>query len=215
MDSRLEVLGKVDPVSTTSPSPSRPEQDADQQRPALTRGGAVSRADGSELFEMVYDELRALARSWFRHQPKHHTLQPTALVHEAFLRLADVAPERVKDRTHFLATAASAMRQILVDHARRRNAQKRGAGRSRVPLDGVTLSNGESELDLEVLHQSLEDLERLNPRQSRIVELRFFGGLTVAETALVLGIGERTVKLDWQFARAWLLNECQRRGHPE
>ncbi|MGE3164414.1 MAG: sigma-70 family RNA polymerase sigma factor [Planctomycetota bacterium] len=184
-------------------------------RPSSGQASERRHPGGSELFETVYDELRALARSWFRRQPKHHTLQPTALVHEAFLRLADVAPERVKDRTHFLATAASAMRQILVDHSRRRNAQKRGAGRSRIPLDGVALTHGESELDLEVLHQSLEDLERLNPRQSRIVELRFFGGLTVVETAEVLGIGERTVKLDWQFARAWLLSECQRRSQQE
>lgn len=178
---------------------------------AAVRGGAAQRrASESELFSLVYEELRGIAKCWFRNQPLNHTLQPTALVHEAYLKIAEGSGSRFQDRTHLLATVARAMRQILVDHARRRKAYKRGGDRSRVQLESVGLTVPGESLDFEDLHQALQRLEGFNERQSKIVELRFFGGLTIEETARHLSVSPRTVKLDWQFARAWLLNECQR-----
>lgn len=166
-----------------------------------------------QIFGRVYDELRAMAEQWFRMQPAGHTLQPTALVNEAYLRFAKLSGDGFANRAHLLATIAKAMRQILVDHARANSARKRGGGKSRVQLDAVQLeapSEVESEfVDLERLQSVLLKLERLNSRQSEIVELRFFGGLTIDETAQVLEISPRTVKLDWQFARAWLMSELR------
>lgn len=164
-----------------------------------------------EIFGRVYGELRRIAEQWFRMQPAGHTLQPTALVNEAYLRFAKLEGDAFANRAHLLATIAKAMRQILIDHARATTARKRGGGRSRIQLDAIQLaapSETESEhIDLERLHGCLEKLERLNHRQAEIVELRFFGGLTIDETAQVLEVSPRTVKLDWQFARAWLLSE--------
>jgi len=162
----------------------------------------------ARLFPIVYDELRRLAASALRRERADHTLQPTALVHEAFLRLVDVPDAHWHDRSHFVAIAARAMRRVLVDHARGRNALKRGSAEVRVPLDDVDVPSGESgDVDLVALDDVLERLAALDERQARIVELRFFGGLTVDETAALIGSSPRTVKRDWHMARAWLRRE--------
>ena len=169
-------------------------------------------AAAASLFSLVYDELRKLAGSALRSERADHTLQPTALVHEAYLRLAEQPADRWNDRGHFFAVAARAMRRILVDHARSRNAHKRGSGVQILALDGIEVAAGapEPELDLVLLDTALEKLARLDPRQARIVELRFFGGLSVEETAVIVDASPRTVKRDWQAARAWLRREISR-----
>jgi RNA polymerase sigma factor (TIGR02999 family) len=161
-----------------------------------------------DLFVAVYDELRDLAAQWFGRQPGNHTLQPTALVHEAFVRLArDDGTWR--SRTHFFAAAATAMRQILVDHARRRLAAKRGRSWHRLQLDDLREHAAPLTVNITDLCEALDELDRLNHRQRQIVELRFLTGLSVAETARVMGVSPRTVKLDWRMARAWLLARLQ------
>jgi len=153
-----------------------------------------------ELAPDAYDALRRLAASYLGRERVGHTLQPTALVHEAFLRLADGA---YADQSHFRAAAAIAMRRILVDHARTRGAQKRGGDRLRITLiEGVTAD--EPDIDLLALDEALDELGRVSPRRARIVELRFFGGLTTAEIGDAIGVSTRTVEGDWLFARAWL-----------
>ena len=161
-------------------------------------------AAAERLLPLVYHELRALAGGVFRGQRADQTLQPTALVHEAFLRLIDHDKASVRDRAHFLALAARAMRQILTDHARRRRAQKRGGGWGRASrIDAPTPSEGES-LDLLLLDEVLERLQQVDPRQHRIVELRFFAGLDMDEVAQVLELSKPTVEREWRAARAWL-----------
>ena len=170
-------------------------------------------ADGpGSAFALVYDELRRLAAAALRHERPDHTLQPTALVHEAYLRLADEPTGRWQNRSHFLAVAARAMRRILVDHARKHNAVKRGSGAVRLNLDDLeyAASVPTDAVDLVTLDDALGRLAALDPRQARIVELRFFGGLSVEETAAVIDASPRTVKRDWQFARAWLKREMAR-----
>lgn len=159
------------------------------------------------LMPLVYGELRKLAASYLRVERRDHTLQPTALVHEAFLRLVDQRSVDWANRAHFFGIAAQMMRRILVDHARKRHAAKRDASSFRV----VTVLADEPEPDsgpeLLALDRALGGLERLDPRQARIVELRFFAGLTVEETAEVAGISTATVKREWRTARAWLKRE--------
>jgi RNA polymerase sigma-70 factor, ECF subfamily len=166
----------------------------------------------SALFSIVYDELRRAAASALRRERPNHTLQPTALVHETYLRLADEPGVWWENRAHFLAIASTAMRRILVEHARGRNAQKRGRGQPRLSLDDVDPAAPDTvgTLDLVVLDDALARLTNLDPRQARIVELRFFGGLTVDETATVIDASPRTVKREWQIARAWLKREMAR-----
>lgn len=165
----------------------------------------------ASLFALVYEELRSLAAAVLRRERQDHTLQPTALVHEAYLRLADEPHDRWENRAHFLAVAARAMRHILVDHARNRNAQKRGSGVTRLTLEGVEPVAGPApDLDLVVLDEALARLSQIDARQARIIELRFFGGLTVEETATAVGASARTVKREWQFARIWLKREMAR-----
>ena len=164
-----------------------------------------------ELMPRVYDELRVLAASHMRRERGDHTLQPTALAHEAFLRLVRLPDGTVQNRIHFFALAAQAMRRILADHARRHRAAKRGGGMARVPLEvadaaGLAAGGAVAVDDLDAL---IEDLARLDPRQARVVELRYFGGLTVEETAEVLGVSPATVKRDWLVARAWLHRELR------
>jgi len=168
-----------------------------------------SRGEGNaaeQLFDAVYDELRALARGIMR-QPAGHSLQPTALVHEAFLRLVDQARISEIDRTHFLNLAARAMRQILVDHARRRQAAKRGGQWKRIDIGHAMHGSASVAVDTASLAEALSLLAELDPRQARIVEMRFLAGMTIKETATTLGISARTVELDWRMARAWL--RCQ------
>jgi RNA polymerase sigma factor (TIGR02999 family) len=171
----------------------------------LTAWGAGDRSALDHLMPAVYDELRKLARSQLRREQQGHTLQTTALVHEAFLRLVDARQVRWDSRGHFFGITARVMRQILVDHARTRDAAKRGGGVASVSLDdALDVATQAVRGDLLALDEALCRLERLDQRQSRIVELRFFGGLTVEETAAVLDLSPPTVKREWALARAWL-----------
>jgi len=172
---------------------------------AGTTADPLGEADAERLLDQVYDQLHAIARSYFRHQRTDHTLQPTAVVHEAFMKLTASGATGYRDRAHFIAVAARAMRQVLVDHARARGTLKRGGGRTAVVLDEARAGDGAPAIvDMIALDEALDRLADLDPRQARVVELRFIGGLGVAETAAVLGVSPRTVELDWRMARAWL-----------
>jgi RNA polymerase sigma-70 factor, ECF subfamily len=183
----------------------------------LTEWRDGNRAALDELFPLVYEELRRRAHRVLRGESEGHTLTTTALVHEAYLRLLDVTRVRWQDRSHFLALAATAMRRVLVDYARRHAAEKRGGGRDTETLDPevlsgpevMTLSTERAEQML-ALDEALERLAGVSARLSRMVEMRFFGGMTVEETAQALDIAESTVKLDWQKAKAWLYEELGR-----
>ena len=157
-----------------------------------------------ELFPACYDELRKIARRVLEREPRGHTLQPTALLHEAYLRLAGLDAEAVADRAHFVRVAARSMRQVLVDHARRRGAAKRGGGRARVTLAGLAAEGSGEGVDLLDLDAALARLAELDARKARVVELRFFGGLSTQAAAHSLGIAPKTAEADWYFARAWL-----------
>lgn len=156
-------------------------------------------------FGAVYEDLLGLARAHFRDQPRSHTLQPTALVHEAFLKIAGSRSEAPADHDHLLGVACKAMRQVLVDHARKRKALKRGGGAgswARVTLAGVGAD--QPEWDILELDELIDRLADLDPRQASLIELRFFGGLTTEQAARIIGVTERTAYLDWKMARAWL-----------
>jgi RNA polymerase sigma factor (TIGR02999 family) len=163
-----------------------------------------------ELMPIIYQELRRLARGYLRRERPNHTLQPTALVHEAFLRLVDQGQVNWQNRAHFFGIAARLMRQILINHAEARRAAKRGGSAERVSLSQVDNRAGEQEVDLIALDEALRNLESIDPLQSRIVELRYFSGLTIEEIAEVLGISPATVKREWSTARAWLRRELSR-----
>ena len=158
----------------------------------------------AKLIPIVYDELRRLAAAYMRRERKDHTLQPTALVNEAYLKLIEQRSVDWQSRAHFFGIAAQVMRRILIDHARGHLRDKRGGGAIPVPLDEALVFAPEQSSELVKLDASLERLAKLDPRQSRIVELRFFGGLTVEQTADMLGISAKTVKRDWSMAKAWL-----------
>ncbi|MHC4108723.1 MAG: ECF-type sigma factor [Planctomycetota bacterium] len=160
-------------------------------------------------FGLVYECLRDLAGQWFRRESPGHTLQPTAFVHEAYLRLAEGGPIRCDDPAHFFALAATVMRRVLVDHARRKAAAKRGGDRRRMSLQELDGATGEVTVDILDLDQALQKLAKSHERPSRIIEMRFFGGLTIDQAAQVLGVSPRTVDLDWRFARAWLMRELE------
>jgi RNA polymerase sigma factor (TIGR02999 family) len=164
-----------------------------------------------QLVPLVYDELRRLAISHLRRQRSDHTLQPTALVHEAYCRLVAEDGIRWQSRVHFLGMATRMMRCILVDHARRRHAAKRGGHALRLSLEAADLSLPAREVNLIALDDALKDLAAIDPKQSQIVELRFFGGLGIEETAELLGISPATVKREWRTARAWLYHEINNR----
>ena len=161
--------------------------------------GAVDR-----VLPLVYQDLRRMADQLFREQWRNHTLQPTALVHEAYMRLVRSGDASWESRRHFLRVAAMAMRQLLTDYARRNDAQKRFGQRQRVVLEESDEPSEEQGTDLVELDEALAELSRLDERQARVVELRFLAGLTIQETAEVLEVSERTVSLDWTMARAWL-----------
>jgi RNA polymerase sigma factor (TIGR02999 family) len=158
------------------------------------------------MLPLVYKELHRLAHHYLRGQRPSHTLQSTALVHEAYLRLAKQNPIRIADRNHFFAVAALSMRQILVEYARSRQAAKRDGGYKLILDDTISLLKGRS-VELVALDDALKDLAMLDPEQSKIVELRFFGGLSIEETAQVLNISSATVKRHWTTARIWLYRE--------
>jgi len=171
----------------------------------LHRAGEGDPTAAAAAFPLVYDELRLLAHRQLRRESSGHSLNTTALVHEAYLKLVDQTRTRIKDRSHFFAIAATAMRRILVDHARRHGAAKRGAGAKRVPLEMVDGLAPDERADLRVaLDEALVQLAALDARQAKVVECRFFGGLTEEETAEALGTSPRTVKRDWAKARGWL-----------
>lgn len=166
-------------------------------------GAAPNDRDTTDLFRLAYDALHGLAVGYLRRERRDHTLQPTALVHEAYLKL-DLNMDRTwNGKTHFQAVAARAMRQILVDHARHRATQKRGGQWNRVTLSSNVLGDS-LEVDFLALDEALTRLSELDARKAHVVELRFFGGLTTAEAAEQLGIAPKTAEADWYFARAWL-----------
>jgi RNA polymerase sigma factor (TIGR02999 family) len=162
-----------------------------------------------KLLPLVYDEFRALARHYLAQERANHTLQPTALVHEAYMKLVDQTRVDWQGRSHFFAVAAQAMRRILVDHARSRQRDKRGGGRARVVLDEEVALSPQKDEDVLALDEALQRLAKLDPRQAKVVELRFFGGMNVEEVAQALGVSKRTVEGDWTFARAWLSKELR------
>jgi RNA polymerase sigma-70 factor (ECF subfamily) len=164
-----------------------------------------------ELFPIVYTEVRKLARSYLRRERPDHTLQPTALVNEAYMRLVDQRHVDWQNRAHFFGIAAQVMRRVLVDHARMRQADKRGSGDRPVVLDEALALVAERTPDVVALDDALRALAELDPRQAQIVELRFFGGLSIEEAAEVIGLSPATVKREWSAARAWLRRELERR----
>ena len=170
-------------------------------------------AELAELTQPLYADLHALADACMRRERRDHTLQPTALVHEAFLRYADLEPGLVQSRAEFLALAARVMRNSLVDHARARTADKRRAPGCQVSLSGLEELDGEAPLDVLDLHAALEELEQLDPRQARIVELSAFGGLGGAEIAEQLGVHRNTVVRELRMARAWLRRSLEGGAH--
>jgi RNA polymerase sigma factor (TIGR02999 family) len=159
---------------------------------------------------LVYDELRRIARRCLQGERANHSVQATELVNEAFLRLVDVQQVDWRNRTHFLAMSARLMRRVLVDLARSRGADKRGGGAVRVTLDEAAIGGAAPDLDVIRLDDALKALAALDERKSRVVELRFFGGLTADETAFALQVSSKTVLRDWEFARAWLQRELTR-----
>ena len=173
----------------------------------LKRASGGDRRDVDALLAAIYDDVRRLAVGQLKGERRDHTLQPTALVHEAYLKLIEQRSTDWKDRAHFFAVASRIIRRILVDHAREKNALKRGGsggGGQRVSLEGVDAAAPQADVDLVALDDALQELAELSERQARIVELRYFGGLTVPEVAAALGLGARTVDREWQAARAWL-----------
>jgi RNA polymerase sigma factor (TIGR02999 family) len=170
----------------------------------LARVRAGESGAEQELLPLVYDELRGIARGQLSRERRNHTLQATALLHEAWMKLGSLDAAEPKDRAHFLAIAARTMRQILVDHARGKNAQKRGSDWDKVTLDIAIDQLQQEDLDLVALDEALQQLAEHDPRKARVVELRFFGGLAMAEIAEVLGLSVRTAEGDWYMARAWL-----------
>jgi RNA polymerase sigma factor (TIGR02999 family) len=166
----------------------------------------------SPLVPLVYEELRRIARRQLRNERTGHTLTTTALVHESYLKLADQTRAAFQDRTHFLAVASQAMRRILIDYARGHRAVRRGGDQDRVDLDDAAVAAVEQGDLLIALHEALERLVQLDPRQCRVVECRFFGGMTEQETADALGITERTVRRDWIKAKTWLYAELHGDG---
>ncbi|MCZ6835225.1 MAG: sigma-70 family RNA polymerase sigma factor [Planctomycetota bacterium] len=177
----------------------------DEATQALTQlsGGDSSGADA--MLSLVYTDLRALAGSYFRRQPHDHTLQPTALVHEAYLRLIDQTNMQITDRAHFFAIAATAMRQILINHAKKRSTLKRGGDRRQLTLEDR--DNPSSVIPIEdilAINEAMKKLELMDDRKNRVVEMRIFGGLTMEEIAYVLNVSKSTVEGDWRMAKAWL-----------
>lgn len=172
-----------------------------------SQGDATAR---EKLLPLVYDELRQLARSYMRRERPNHTLQPTALVHEAYLRLVNEQHVTWQHRAQFFGLAAAVMRNILVDHARRQQAEKRGGGAFAVSLSEADRFSSQQEVNLLALDEALHQLAASSPQHARVVELRYFGGLTIEETAKVLEVSHATVERDWAFARAWLKKELTR-----
>jgi RNA polymerase sigma factor (TIGR02999 family) len=200
------------------PPPTRDTAVPDEVTQLLARWSQGDEAALSRMLPLVYDELRRMAQRHLQRERDGHTLQRTGLVHEAYLRLAQQGPLQWESRAHFFGWASTLMRHILIDHARSRQAAKRGGGAAVLSLDAMLDNTGgaveapapEESLDLIAMDHALKRLEELDPQQSRVVELRFFGGLSVAETAEALHISAATVKREWATARAWMLREMGR-----
>jgi RNA polymerase sigma factor (TIGR02999 family) len=176
----------------------------------LVRWSGGDQAALEKLMPLVYRELRRLASNYLRRERKEHTLQPTALVNEAYLRLVDQRDGKWQNRAHFYGIAAQLMRRILVDHAREKQAEKRGGpDQQRLSITSAQDLATEPDLDLLALHEALEELKAIDPQQERIVELKFFGGLSIEETAEVMKLGHATVERDWKMARAWLRRKLE------
>jgi len=175
----------------------------------LVAWGKGDEAALEQLIPLVHDELRRIARRHMGRERQGHSLQPTALVNEAYLRLIDVRQVNWQNRAHFLAMSARLMRRVLVDHARSKQYQKRGGGAARVTLDEELMGAGEPGQDLVALDDALEALTHFDERKGRVIELRFFGGLSVEETASVLKVSSDTVMRDWRLAKAWLMREMR------
>jgi RNA polymerase sigma-70 factor (ECF subfamily) len=184
---------------------------ADEVTQLLVRWSNGDRDARDKLIPLVYDELRRRAKSYMSGQPPGHTLQTTALIHEAFLKIASQPDKRWQDRTHFLAVAATAMRQILVDYARSRHCAKRGDVARAVSLDEGAVVSVERATEFVALDDALSALAQMDLRKSRVVELRYFGGLNAEEIADVLNISAATVMRDWHMAKIWLRRELDRR----
>ena len=163
----------------------------------------------NKVIPLVYAELHRIARRAWSQQPHNQTLQPTALINEAYLKLANAENASFKDRCHFFAVASAAMRQVLVNHAKSRLTDKRGGARAHVSIDDVQPVHQEA-AEIVALHEALQALETVDPRKSKLVEMRYFGGLSVEETAEAMGLSVRTVNRDWSLARSWLIREMNR-----
>ncbi|HLX45693.1 MAG TPA: sigma-70 family RNA polymerase sigma factor [Bryobacteraceae bacterium] len=176
----------------------------------LVASSAGDRHATDQLMPLVYDELRSLARAHLRRERPGHTLQGTALVHEAYLRLVDQKQVKWQNRAHFFGMASQMIRRILVDHARGHKAAKRGSGAAKLSLDEAILASAKTDVDVIALDDALNDLAKFDPGQSRIVELRFFGGLSIEETAEAVGLSVATINREWSAARAWLFRHVTR-----
>jgi RNA polymerase sigma-70 factor, ECF subfamily len=191
-------------------SENQPEQarDVTLLLSALTRGDEGA---ASKLIPVVYDELRRLAASYMRRERVDHTLQATALVHEAYLKLVEQRSVNWQSRAHFFGVAAQLMRRILIDHARGHSRQKRGGDEKKVSLDEAFVFSEQLADELLAVDDSLNQLAKIDPRQAKIVEMRFFGGLSVEEAAEALGVSPKTVKRDWSVAKAWMYADLKER----
>jgi RNA polymerase sigma factor (TIGR02999 family) len=176
----------------------------------LARYSKGDQAALDQLIPLVYERLRQMAKRHMRAQPRGHTLQTTALIHEAYLKLVGQKEKSWQNRAHFFGVAAQAMRHILVDYARAHHAAKRGRDAQEVSFDEAAVVTAERAAEVVALDDALNDLANLAPRQSQVVELRYFGGLSVKETAEILNVSPETVKRDWRMAKVWLLRELQR-----
>ena len=181
--------------------------DRDEITALLRRVGEGDAAAAEALFPLVYEDMRGVARGQFVRERANHTLQPTAVVHEAYMRLVDQKQSTWKDRAHFLAIAARVMRQVLIDHARRKNAKKRAGEHAPVTIERVPDMQGSDPLDLIALGEAFDRLAELDDRKARVVELRLFAEMTLEEIAEALGVSKRTAEGDWYFARAWLQDQ--------
>lgn len=173
---------------------------------------AGNRAASERLFPLVYDELKRQARKHLSRERPEHTLQPTALVHEAYLKIVDQTSPAIENRVHFFAFASRIMRRILVDHAREHKAAKRGGAAQRLSVADIDLLPDQGAADMLELDAALQKLETIDKRKSQVVDMRFFGGLKEIEIAEALGVNEKTVRRDWQFAKLWLYRELTGRS---
>jgi RNA polymerase sigma factor (TIGR02999 family) len=186
------------------------EIDRDQMMGCLFSEWTESRSQSPpELFELIYDDLRRIARAYMRRERPDHTLQTTALVNEAYLRLFQGQPFRWEDRKHVFCTMARTMRRVLIDHARLQHAGKHGGELRKVSLDEGIAFSQQTLPELFAVDEALEKLSKVHPRPGQVVDLRFFGGLTVEEAAAILEVSPKTVKLDWRFAKTWLQREMK------